>query len=159
MALPPAALALLLLSSPAAAEPAAAPAPLPTPLLSAEAVEPAGARVTLSPATEGIVEPTSTFRVVLPGRSDDARLSLLDGADALVPGRGTREVGEQTVLTLAPAQPLAPARRYLLRIDGARTRDLHDSAGRAAGPVELHLVVAGSAPEPPPKAVRKKRRR
>jgi hypothetical protein len=151
-------LASLLAQTPAT--PAApAPPPLPAPLAAAEAVEPSGARVELSASTEAIVDPASGFRVVLPGPSDDARLSLLDAADALVPTKGTREVGDQTILTLTPSQPLVPASRYLLRVDGARGRDLHDAAGRAAGPVELHLVAAGSPPEKPEKAVRKKKRR
>lgn len=152
-------LSALLGQAPVTAAESPAPAPLPAPLSSAEAVEPSGARVELSPSTEAVVDPASTFRVVLPGRSDDARLSLLDAADALVPATGTREVGEQTVLTITPRDPLVPASRYLLRVDGARGRDLHDAAGRAAGPVELHLVAAGSPPEKPAKAVRKKKRR
>lgn len=133
--------------------------PLPAPLASAEAVGPSGDRVELSPGVESVVDPASSFRVVLPGRSDDARLSLLDAADALVPATGTREVGERTVLVVTPRQPLVPASRYLLRLDGARGRDLHDAAGRSAGPVEIHLVAAGSPPETPAKAVRKKKRR
>jgi hypothetical protein len=145
--------ALLLPLAGAAAEP-----PLPAPISSAEAVEPSGGRVSLSPSTEAIVDVASSFRVVLPGRSDDARLSLLDAADALVPATGTREVGEQTVLTVTPRQPLLPASHYLLRIDGVRSRDLHDAAGRAAGPVELPMVAAGSAPEPVKKAKKKRRR-
>lgn len=155
----PAIVAILLASAPAKASDAPPPPPLPAPLAAAEAVEPSGARVELSPSTEAVVDPASTFRVVLPGRSDDARLSLLDAADALVPSTGTREVGDQTVLGITPRQPLVPASRYLLRVDGARERDLHDEAGRAAGPVELHLVAAGSPPEKPAKAVRKKKRR
>lgn len=138
--------------------PRAADAPLPAPLAAAEAVEPGGVRVTLSPSVEAIVDPASSFRVVLPGRSEDARLSLLDAADALVPATGAREVGEQTVLTVTPRAPLSPAARYLLRVDGVRTRDLHDAAGRAAAPVELPMVVAGSAPEPAKKPARRKRR-
>ena len=137
----------------------AAEPPLPAPLAAAEAIEPGGARVQLTPSIEAIVDPASSFRVVLPGRSEDARLSLLDGADALVPATGSREVGAQTVLSVTPREPLAPASHYLLRIDGVRGRDLHDTAGRAAAPVELHMVVAGSAPEPPKKAVRKRKRR
>jgi hypothetical protein len=144
---------LLLAHAGAASEP-----PLPAPVSSAEAVEPAGGRVALSPSTEAIVDPASSFRVVLPGKSEDARLSLLDGRGDLVPGKAAREVGTETVLTVTPEQPLLPAAHYLLRLEGARQRDLHDAAGRAAGPVELHLVVAGSAPEPAKKAVRKKRR-
>jgi hypothetical protein len=148
------ALGCLLFLRPAAAEEQ----PLPAPLIAAEAVEPSGARVALSPSIEAIVDPASSFRVVLPGRSEDARLSLLDGADALVPATATREVGTQTVLSVAPRQPLTPASHYLLRIDGARSRNLHDTAGRAAAPVELPMVVAGTPPEPPKKAARRRRR-
>lgn len=137
---------------------ATADTPLPAPLVAAEAVEPSGARVPLSASAEAIIDPASSFRVVLPGRSDDARLSLLDGADALVPATATREVGAQTILALTPRAPLTPAARYVLRLDGARTRDLHDAAGRPAGPVDLPMVVAGTPPEPPRKAVRKRRR-
>jgi hypothetical protein len=152
---PARAAALLLLAAvAAAAEP-----PLPAPISSAEAIEPNGVRLTLSPSTEAIVDPTSTFRIALPGRSDDARLSLLDAAENLVPARATREVGAETVLTVTPIQPLVPASRYLLRLDGARARDLHDAAGRAAGPVELRLVAAGAPPEPEKKTTRRKRRR
>jgi hypothetical protein len=130
---------------------------LPAPF-KAEAIEPGDARVPLTAESEAIVEPGATFRVLLPGRSEDARLSLLDSNDGLVPSTTTREVGEQTVLTLAPRQPLAPATRYLLRLDGVRSRDLHDAAGRAAGPVDLPLAVAGSTPEPARKAVRRRSR-
>lgn len=154
-------LAALLLTAGASAQepaPAALPAPHPAPLVSAEALEPGGGRVALAPGSEAIVDPASTFRVVLPGRSDDARLSLLDSASTLVPGSATREVGEQTVLTIAPLKPLTPASRYLLRLDGARERNLHDASGRAAAPVELPMVAAGSPPEPPKKPVRRRRR-
>lgn len=130
---------------------------LPAPF-KAEAIAPGDARVPLTVESEAIVEPGSTFRVLLPGRSDDARLSLLDANDGLVPSTTTREVGEQTVLTVTPRQPLAPATRYLLRLDGARGRDLHDAAGRPAGPVDLPLVVAGSPPEPAKRAAGKRRR-
>ena len=147
--------ALLSYAGASAQEPAA---PLPAPLTSAEAIEPAGGRVPLSPGSEAIVDPGSTFRLVLPGRSEDARLSLLDSASTLVPGSATREVGERTVLTIAPLKPLTQASRYLLRLDGVRGRNLHDAAGRAAGPVELPMVVAGSPPEPAKKAVRRRRR-
>jgi len=146
--------------SPPAPQPApVAPAAAAAPLSSAEAIDPGGARVALSPGTEAIVDPGSTFRVVLPGRSEDARLSLIDAADALVPAAATREVGEQTVLTVSPRKPLTPASRYLLRLDGVRGRDLHDAAGRAAGPVELPMVAAGSPPEPAPKKATKRGRR
>jgi hypothetical protein len=137
----------------------AADAPLPSPLVVAEAIDASGARVELSPSTEAIVDPGSTFRVVLPGKSEDARLSLLDGRDDLLPAKGTREVGVQTVLTVTPLQPLTPASHYLLRVEGALGRDLHDSAGRAAGPVELRVVAAGVPPEPEKRPAKRRRRR
>jgi hypothetical protein len=149
-----AAAALLLAAVAAAAEP-----PLPAPISSAEAIEPNGVRLALSASTEAIVDPASSFRIVLPGRSDDARLSLLDATENLVPAKATREVGAETVLTVTPVQPLVPASRYLLRLDGARARDLHDAAGRAAGPVELRLVAAGAAPAPEKKSGGRRRRR
>ena len=68
-------------------------------------------------------------------------------------------MGAQTILTVAPRAPLTPASHYLLRLDGARERDLHDAAGRPAAPVELPMVVAGSAPEAPKKAKGTRRRR
>ncbi|HSM91961.1 MAG TPA: hypothetical protein VLT47_03680 [Anaeromyxobacteraceae bacterium] len=145
--------ALLSASATSAGEP-----PLPAPLAAAEAIEAGGAHVDLAPGIEAIVEPSSTFRVVLPGRSEDARLSLLDAAENLVPSKTTREVGAETILTVAPVQPLVPASRYLLRLEGARARDLHDAAGKAAGPVELRLVVAGTPPAPEKKATKRRRR-
>lgn len=158
MSLARAAAALCLLLSALTAD--GAEPPLPAPLSSAEAIEPGGARVALSPSTEAIVDPGATFRVVLPGRSEDARLSLLDGKEDLLPAKGTREVGAETVLTVAPAQPLVPAARYVLRVEGLRARDLHDAAGRAAGPVELRLVAAGAPPpEPEKKGAKRSRRR
>jgi hypothetical protein len=151
-----AALALALLASPAGGAEPARPAPAP---LVAEALVAGVPPAPLAREGETIVEPGATFRVVLPGRSDDARLSLLDAADVLVPALLSREVGAQTVLTLSPAKPLLPAGRYLLRVDGAAARDLHDAAGRPAGPVELRLLVAGKAPEPPPSQPAKRARR
>lgn len=61
---------------------------------------------------------------------------------------------------MTPLQPLVPASHYLLRVEGARARDLHDGAGRAAGPVELRFVAAGAPPpQPEKKAARVRRRR
>jgi hypothetical protein len=128
----------------------AAEAPLPSPLVVAEAIDASGARVELSPSIEAIVDP---------GKSEDARLSLLDGRDDLLPSRGTREVGVETVITVTPVQPLTPASHYLLRVDGARGRDLHDAAGRAAGPVELRVVAAGVPPEPEKRPAKRRRHR
>jgi hypothetical protein len=123
------------------------------------AVEPTGELPLLRDA-ETVVDPASTFRVVLSARIADARLLLLDADDAAVPAKETREVGTVTTLTLAPASPLRPGSRYALRLDGARTRDLHDEAGAAHAPFTLPVLAAGTPPppEPPPKPAPKKRR-
>jgi hypothetical protein len=132
------------------------------------ALEPAGAsttaatRVRLSPGTETVVDPAASFEVELSALSSDARLVLVDARDDLVPTTATREVGQMTRLTLAPTAPLVPASRYVLRLDGASDRDLHDEAGRAFSAVSLPLLAAGSPPPPEPKKqkpARKKRRR
>jgi hypothetical protein len=81
----------------------------------------------------------------------DGRILLLDAADAIVPASGTREVGATTRFTLTPAAPLVPGSRYLLRLDGARARELEDVAGRALAPLSLRVLVAGEPPKPEPK--------
>jgi hypothetical protein len=124
----------------------------------AVAVEPTGARIPLG-AEEAVVDPAAKFRVDLGAPVSDGRLVLLDAADAMVPGTGTREVGDTTAFTLAPASPLTPGTRYVLRLDGARTRDLHDAAGKAFSPVTMPILVAGERPPPPPKATPKKKKR
>jgi hypothetical protein len=69
-------------------------------------------------------------------------------------------VGATSRFTLSPAAPLVPGSRYVLRLDGARTRELEDAAGRAFAPVSLRVLVAGEPPKPEPKpAPRKKRSR
>lgn len=147
-------------ATPAAADtPAAPPAPPPSALELAKelvAVEPAG-ELPLSPETETVVDPAATFRVVLGARFADARLQLLDRADAAIPAAGTREVGATTVLTLAPSRPLVPGSRYHLRLDGDRTRDLLDDAGGVHGPFTVDVLAAGTPP--PPEPAKKGRRR
>jgi hypothetical protein len=101
------------------------------------------------------VDPGASFRVVLAGRFPDARLSLLDGADAMVAGAGGREVAASTTVTFQPAAPLRPGSAYRLRIDGAVTRELHAAEGTTRTPVELHLLAAG---EPPGKKVKPKKK-
>jgi hypothetical protein len=145
--------------------PTAAPIPPPAPTpprssldLAKElvAVEPGG-ELPLSRDAETVVDPAATFRVVLGARLEDARLLLLDGADAALPAKGTREVGETTVLTLAPSAPLVPGSRYQLRLDGDRTRELRDGQGSVHAPFTLALLAAGTPP--PPEPAKKRRRR
>lgn len=127
-------------------------------LRAATALEP-GARLPLTPGVEVVVHPAATFEVELSARASDARLALVDARDDLVPASSTREVGAGTKLTLAPAAPLVPGSRYVLRIDGASDRELHDDAGRAFSPVTLPLLAAGSPPPPEPKKPARKRKR
>jgi len=112
----------------------------------------------LSPAAETIIEAGSSFLVELPVALADARLSLLDGADGMVPSSGTREVGQATVLRLTPAAALAPGARLRLRVDGASTRELHGADGRRFAPLEWPVQIAGE-PEPARGAPRKAKRR
>jgi hypothetical protein len=125
---------------------------------SAIALEPAQ-RLPLKPGAEVVVDPGASFEVELSTRSPDARLVLVDARDDLVPASATREVGPATKLTLAPTAPLAPGARYVLRLDGASDRDLHDDRGRAFSAVTLPLLAAGSPPPPEKTPARKKRRR
>ncbi len=139
----------------------AAPAPAPRSasevLRSASAVE-NGSRLALATAGENVVAAGATFEVELSMRADDARLVLLDARDALVPATATREVGAATLLTLAPAAPLAPGSRYALRVDGAVAREFHDAGGRAFSPLTHPLLVAGTTPSPPEPRSKPKRR-
>jgi hypothetical protein len=122
-------------------------------------VEP-GQRIALSPGAEVVVDPQATFEVELSARAADARLVLVDARDDLVPAQGSREVSSGTRLTLAPGAPLLPGSRYLLRLDGAVQRDLHDEVGRAFSAVTFPLLAAGTPPPPEPKRPgRKKKRR
>jgi hypothetical protein len=136
----------------AAPAPPAPPPPAPaiaTLVRAAFAVEPSGAKLPLAPAEETVVDAGATFRIEIAGALSDARLVLLDAANAMVAASGTREVGDASTFTLAPSTPLVPGSRYALRLDGARTRELHDATGRAFAPMSLAILVAG---EPPPKA-------
>jgi hypothetical protein len=109
---------------------------------------------TLSLATETTVEPGSSFRVELPVALADARLSLLDASDAMVPSTGSREVGQATLLALRPTSPLPPGARLRLRVDGVATRELHGADGRRFAPLEWLVLVAGDL-EPTRGAARK----
>jgi hypothetical protein len=108
--------------------------------------------------SETAVDPRSSFRVELPLSLPDARLSLLDGGDAMVASSGSREAGPATVLALTPAAPLAPGARFRLRVDGAATRELQAADGSRFAPLEWSVVVAGAS-EPKKAAGRKGKRR
>jgi len=139
--------------------PSPAPAsPLPPPARSALAREPGGTSP-LSAAAETVVDPAATFEIEIAARLHDARLVLLDAADAQVAARDVREVGATTRLTLAPETPLAPGARYLLRVDGASRREMHDADGRAFAPLVFPLLAAGTpAPQETRKVTRRRRR-
>jgi hypothetical protein len=107
---------------------------------------------------EFVVDPGASFEVELDARVPDARAVLLDAADAIVPSTGEREIGTATRLTVAPAAPLTPGSRYVLRVEGAATRALHATDGKAYAPVQLAMVAAGDPPPPPPRTKRRRAR-
>jgi len=112
------------------------------------ALQPGDADLPLPADGEAAVDPSSSFRVVLSAPSKDARLALLDASDAAVPAVATTEVGQGTVLALAPSAPLVPGARYRLRLDGAVGRELH-AGERPFLPASWELRAAG---QPPPTA-------
>jgi hypothetical protein len=97
--------------------------------------------------------------VVLHGTYPDARLSLLEPGDAMIPSAGAREVGTTTTLTLQPAAPLRPGTTYRLRVDGAATRELKAKDGAVRGPVDLPILAAGDPPEDPKRSRPKRAKR
>jgi hypothetical protein len=101
------------------------------------------------------VDPGATFRVLLKGTFREARLSLLDAADAMQPSAGAREAGPITTVTLQPTAPLKPGAGYRLRIDGATTRELKSTDGATRTPVEYSILAAGE-PSPESRAKPKK---
>jgi hypothetical protein len=142
----------------ATATPTEAASPPPSmPLARVAALEPSGP-APLARDAETVVDPAASFELELSGRLTDARLVLLDSADAHVAARSTREVGGQTRLTLAPASPLVPGSRYVLRVEGAGTREVRDGE-RAYAPLSFPLLAAGTPPPPEPKRKAKKRKR
>jgi hypothetical protein len=144
---------------PAAPAPPAPPAPSALTLVrSAVVVEPAG-RLPLSADGETVVDPGCSFELELRARVADARLVLVDPGDAHVAAAASREVGATTKLSLAPAAKLVPGSRYVLRLDGAARRELHDGDGKAYAPLAFTVLVAGTPPPPEPKPQPKKRRR
>jgi hypothetical protein len=143
--------------NPPAAQSPAAPASIP---ITRAVAEGSAGPSALSAAAETLVDPASAFQVEVTGRLEDARLVLLDGADAHVPATSTRELGASTRLTLAPASPLVPGSRYVLRVEGASKREVRDGE-RSYAPSSFALLAAGTPPPPEskkkPKSKRKRR--
>jgi hypothetical protein len=141
--------------TPPAAQAPAAPASIP--ITRAVAEGSAGASA-LSAAAETLVDPASAFHVEMTGRIEDARLVLLDGSDAHVAATSTRELGASTHLTLAPASPLVPGSRYVLRVEGASKREVRDGE-RSYAPSSFALLAAGTPAPPEPKKKPKSKRK
>jgi hypothetical protein len=133
------------------------PAP-PVELVEAQALIP-GAATPLKTGEQITVDPGATFRVVLKGTYPEARLSLLDGADGMLPSAGAREAGPATTVTLQPAAPLKPGTSYRLRVDGATTRELKAADGTVRGPVDLPILAAGEPPQEPKAKAKKPKKR
>jgi hypothetical protein len=144
--------------APTAAPPTAAAAPPPVPVRACAAVT-GSAREPLAPGGQYVVDPASSFELELAAAVPDARLELLDASEALVPSRGAREVGATTRLTLAPAEALHPSARYVLRVYGAASRELHAADGTAYAPVALAVIAAGDPPPAPPTKPKRRHRR
>jgi len=143
--------------APPPAGPDADPGPAPLTRATAqvgEAVRP------LARAGESQVDPAARFQVEVAAPLADARLSLFDAQEALVPCESVAEVAStSTRLSLAPAKPLRPGSRYTLRLEGASVKELHDLSGKAYLPVSLALLATGQPPADPEKKARGKRRK
>ena len=143
---------------PDAGPPDATRSPPPAPITSAVAVVSGRQEVPLARQGVTTIDPATTFRVEVATHLVDGRLSLLDGADAMVVSSGTTELGASfTRYHLTPAELLRPGTRYHLRLEGAATREAHDAAGRAYGPVVHEVGTTGERPAPPAKKRGKRR--
>jgi hypothetical protein len=119
--------------------------PRPVPIAEAKAVT-GGVDQPLRKDGESAVDPGATFRVVAAVPLADARLSLYDAQDAMVPASESAEVSSAaTRLEVRPAARLRPGGRYALRLEGSAGRELHDVAGRSYRPVAFTVVAAGRA--------------
>jgi hypothetical protein len=111
-----------------------------------------GQELALARDGSSVVDPGAAFRVEIATHLTDARLALHDETDAMVASTGTTEVGASwTRFRLVPDEPLRPGSAYVLRVDGAHSRDLHDPAGRAYAPIALKLKTSGERPAAPPR--------
>jgi len=158
----PFALAVALCSALQAAPADSEQAVAPVPLLSAQAETPGAGDgpARLLRDGEALVSATARFAVEAGAPLYDARLVLYDGQEALVEVQGAAEIGSASSrFTLTPVRPLRPGSRYVLRLEGAQSRELHDLAGQAFRPLSFPLLVSGQRPpDPPPRKAKKKRR-
>lgn len=107
---------------------------------------------------ESSVDPAATFRVLAGAPLADARLALYDAQEALVEAEERAEIGsEVSRYTLAPSRPLRPGSRYVLRLEGASDRRIHDLGGRSFLPLSFAIATTGDPPSAAP--VRKKAKR
>jgi hypothetical protein len=144
-------------SAPTTAVPATAPSAAAL-VLTATAVEPTGP-APLARDGETVVDPAASFAVELATAVQDGRLVLLDAQDAHLAATHSREVGATTRFSLAPASPLVPGSRYLLRLEGATGREMRDASGGALAPLSFPVLAAGTPPPPEPKPKPKTRTR
>ncbi len=106
------------------------------------------------------VDPASSFEVRSPLAVRAARLVLLDSRDAMVPSTSESEVGPSgSRFVLTPQDPLTPAGRYVLRLEGLENRLVRSVDGTTFEPLAVPFRVAGEPPPAPPKKVKKKRSR
>jgi hypothetical protein len=151
-------------SAPTTAAPTAAPTAVPATapsaaalVLTATAVEPTGP-APLARDGETVVDPAASFAVELATAVQDGRLVLLDAQDAHLAATHSREVGATTRFSLAPASPLVPGSRYLLRLEGATGREMRDASGGVLAPLSFAVLAAGTPPPPEPKKRTRRRR-
>jgi hypothetical protein len=108
-----------------------------------------------------VVDPAVQFQVEVAVPLVDARLALLDSADAMIAAVESHEIGASwSRFTLAPDAPLRPGSSYSLRLDGAAEREAHDSEGRTYQITAWDVRIAGEPPPPerPASAPTKRRR-
>jgi hypothetical protein len=131
----------------------------PVPLSAAVAVV-SGQDVPIGRDGSALVDAGASFRVEIAVPLTDGRLALHDEQDAMVASSGTSEVGASwTRYHLVPDEPLRPGTTYVLRVDGAVTREAHDPSGRAYAPLVLVLKTAGERPAPAPARKRRGKHR
>ncbi len=135
-------------------------APPPVPLVAAVASL-AGTETPLRRDGESLVDPAATFRVVAGASLADARLALYDAQQALVEAEEHAEIGSAVSrYTLAPARPLRPGSRYLLRLEGAAGRRIRELGERTFLPLSFAIATTGDPPaEAPPRKKAKRRRK
>lgn len=154
-------LLLALAVSPPRSLPAGEPG-LPVPLVAAVAQQPGGegrpgpVDLPLRRDGETTVAVNASFRVEAAAALRDARLVLYDAQDALVPAVESAEIGSvASRFQVHPSGRLQPGSHYLLRLEGAASRELRDLSGSAYRALEFRLATAGE----PPRSERPTRRK